>query len=64
MCTSLRRSFESVATTPIVHVQGMRCVPHVQHAAVWVICENATHSGEAYLREVADNVERSMSRIR
>jgi hypothetical protein len=42
----------------------MRCVPHVQHAAVWVICENATHSGEAYLREVADNVERSMSRIR
>lgn len=37
MYTSLRESFEFVATTPIVHVQGMRCVPHVQHAAVWVI---------------------------
>lgn len=47
MYTSLRKSFESVATTPIVHVQGMRYVPHVQHAAVWVICGNVTHSGEA-----------------
>jgi hypothetical protein len=49
MYTSLRKSFESVATTPIVHVQGMRCVPHVQHAAVWVICGNATRSNAEYL---------------
>jgi hypothetical protein len=46
MYTSLRISFKSVATTPIVHVQGMRYVPHTQHTAVWVIYGNATHSGE------------------
>jgi hypothetical protein len=35
------------ATTPDVYIRGMRRVPNVQHAAIWVICRNATHSREA-----------------